>query len=572
MLDRTAQPRLDPQALDRLGIHLRREEGHGIAPAGLGAVHGRIGMLQQGIGRVRVPRVDADAQTGADEQFMPVQRHPLRQHVQDLLRHRHDVAHLRHVGQHQHELVAPQPRHGVSLAHTGGQAFGHGLQQLVAVAVAEAVVDGLEAVQIEHHHPGDAVGTPGVDQRLRQPVGEQVPVGQTREGVVGGLALQCGGAEADDFALLGQRVRHAVERDHDLAQFAARIGCPDRLVELAGIQTRDAQHQPRRLTPHGELPQARRPEKHQQRHQQHARQRTAEGSIHLGMQLVLRHAQHQAQAGVAGPRQRRTGPDARLRTAAQRPGWQPGGAGQHQTPGRGIHRQSGRMGTGVVHDEGSIVIPDLDIHLLEGQGRRHRTPVVVQVQRRQHDEAQPPLRIPHGVGDLQHGLAGQPADHRLDHMASGRERAPEIPAVIEVEPAAAAQRVAVQLPVRPDRQQAGVLRVFAQHFGQEDRAGVDVRQTQLRHPRQTEEQLCGAADLVVQIAGEQRGSSVELCAHLGQGRGTLFEQHPDHGHQRQQRGHHHQPEDAGAQAHGAGAASTNPCRTLTTLVPTSATA
>ncbi len=50
------------------------------------------------------------------------------------------------------ELVAPQPGDGVVTPGAGLQPFGHLHQQLVADAVAQTVVDGLEVVEVEEHH------------------------------------------------------------------------------------------------------------------------------------------------------------------------------------------------------------------------------------------------------------------------------------------------------------------------------------------------------------------------------------------------------------------------------------
>ena len=50
------------------------------------------------------------------------------------------------------ELVAAETRRGVRRARAVGQAGGRGAQQLVAGGVADAVVDGLEAVEVDEEH------------------------------------------------------------------------------------------------------------------------------------------------------------------------------------------------------------------------------------------------------------------------------------------------------------------------------------------------------------------------------------------------------------------------------------
>ena len=83
---------------------------------------------------------------------------------------------------------SPPRRATVSLAAAGSrQAPADVDEQLVAGAVAEAVVDDLEAVEVEEQH-GDARPALGARQGLREPVDEERPVGQAGERVVEGLA------------------------------------------------------------------------------------------------------------------------------------------------------------------------------------------------------------------------------------------------------------------------------------------------------------------------------------------------------------------------------------------------
>ena len=54
---------------------------------------------------------------------------------------------------HQHgEFVAAKPRHHVVAAHAAGQSRAGFLQHHVAEQVADAVVDHLEAIQVEEQH------------------------------------------------------------------------------------------------------------------------------------------------------------------------------------------------------------------------------------------------------------------------------------------------------------------------------------------------------------------------------------------------------------------------------------
>ena len=88
------------------------------------------------------------------------------------------------------ELVAAESRDGVVAADRGGEPAPHRDEQLVAGVVAEAVVDDLEAVEVEeeHRHHGPAVaetGECGVEpldrERAVRQVGERVVEGEMTE-------------------------------------------------------------------------------------------------------------------------------------------------------------------------------------------------------------------------------------------------------------------------------------------------------------------------------------------------------------------------------------------------------
>ena len=85
------------------------------------------------------------------------------------------------VGQQNHELVAAQAGDHVGGAHLGLQARGHGAQHHVARVVPVAVVDGLEAVQVEQH------------QRMGQAVGQHARGALRQAGAVGQAGQRVGG-------------------------------------------------------------------------------------------------------------------------------------------------------------------------------------------------------------------------------------------------------------------------------------------------------------------------------------------------------------------------------------------
>ena len=429
-VDGAAQAGFQLQALGQGPHHFRREEGHGIAAVGLGAIHRRVGVLQQRVGRFAVARIDGDAQAGVDRQQLPADFHRLGQGAENLLRHRHDVGDFGHVAQHHDELVAAQARHGVALAHAFAQAVGHGPQQLVALAMAETVVHGLEAVEVEHQHASDAMGAPGVHQRLLEPVGQQVAIGQQGQRVDVGLVLERFRIAGDLDALPFERTGHAVECAHHLAEFAARIGRADARAVIAGIQARNGLHQARRLAPDGKFAEHGCHHEDQDGGHGQPEQRPPELAFDVLVEIGFRHADRQAQPGVALAGQEGPDPDVRVVVFADHRRVVRRGT-EHEGFFGGADRERRRIWSRMVHDDRTIAVPYLEMHAREGQGRRDRLPVGIHVQRPQQHVAQRAVRRSHRIGDLQHALAGQPADRRLHDRAAGGKRLLEVLAIVQ---------------------------------------------------------------------------------------------------------------------------------------------
>ena len=78
------------------------------------------------------------------------------------------------------ELVAAQPRDRVGLAQAVAEPLRHDRQQAVAGAMAEAIVDRLEAVEVEDHDREQALVAPRPGQRALEAVLEQRAVGEAR--------------------------------------------------------------------------------------------------------------------------------------------------------------------------------------------------------------------------------------------------------------------------------------------------------------------------------------------------------------------------------------------------------
>ena len=93
-------------------------------------------------------------------------------------------------GDEHHELVPTQPGDGVFGADERLDSFGHGHEQPVPGAVAHAVVDHLEAIEVDEEHDGTPA-RPGKGQDgLAEAVGEEYPVGKTGQCVVARLVSE----------------------------------------------------------------------------------------------------------------------------------------------------------------------------------------------------------------------------------------------------------------------------------------------------------------------------------------------------------------------------------------------
>ena len=110
---------------------------------------------------------------------------------------------VRHVGEHDGELVAADARYRVAVAHRLLQPQRHLLQQLVAAGVAQGVVDRLEAVEVDEQRRERHIAALGLHDDLRKVVGEQRAVGQPGQrvelGEVGrrfSLSMRCSAVDS----------------------------------------------------------------------------------------------------------------------------------------------------------------------------------------------------------------------------------------------------------------------------------------------------------------------------------------------------------------------------------------
>ncbi len=134
----------------------------------------------------------------------------------------------------QGELVAAQTRQGAEATTVGAQTVGQGQQQLVAGLIAELLVDPLEIIQADAEHRDAMLQASGVGENLVELLLQLLTVGQPRQEIVLGHALQ---------AVLGfmAQVRIALDRGQQLvggidpqAQLVFLMAFEQRNLMLAG--------------------------------------------------------------------------------------------------------------------------------------------------------------------------------------------------------------------------------------------------------------------------------------------------------------------------------------------------
>ena len=141
------------------------------------------------------------------------------------------------------ELVRAEARCRVVDPHRVDHPRGDLLQDLVAGRVAEAVVDGLEIVEVEEHD-GDARGLArGDGKRVLDAVGEERTVGQAGDRVVKRLVRK--------LLLEGRALAHIAAVEHDAAhvRIVEQIRGGDLELERAPVAVDDRAVE--RLRPHG---------------------------------------------------------------------------------------------------------------------------------------------------------------------------------------------------------------------------------------------------------------------------------------------------------------------------------
>ncbi len=151
-LDGAVQLVAGAQVVDRAVVFARVEQLGAVAAQLLGAVHRRVGVAQQRLGRVGAAARQRDADARGHEHLAFHERDRPRDRLGEPLRDELDGLLAGHVVAEDRELVAAEAGDDVVRAHGRAQPVGHGHEQAVAGRVTEAVVHHLEAVEVEEQH------------------------------------------------------------------------------------------------------------------------------------------------------------------------------------------------------------------------------------------------------------------------------------------------------------------------------------------------------------------------------------------------------------------------------------
>ena len=154
-LDAAGEVGLELEALEGAGVHLLLEELDAVLAPLLGEVHGHVGVAQHDLGRACPVVVDGDADAGGDDDLAAVDAERAAQVVEQP-QGEADRADLVAAGAPTSTANSSPPSRAAtsSLGRMWPSRSATPIEQLVADRVAEAVVDGLEVVEVDEQHAG----------------------------------------------------------------------------------------------------------------------------------------------------------------------------------------------------------------------------------------------------------------------------------------------------------------------------------------------------------------------------------------------------------------------------------
>ena len=190
VLDGRTQRGLQRVLLEPVRGQVGIEELIGVAPELLRPVHRDIGMLEQLFGCVAIVGVDRDADRRGDVDVMLLDLEGLRYGILQLRRDAIQGFRIFEILDDDHELVPAQPGEQIGFAQHVRKRRRDALQELVADAVSQRVVDVLEPVEVDEQNADPLAAALGLGNGLRQALLQQHAIRQARKGVAGREILQ----------------------------------------------------------------------------------------------------------------------------------------------------------------------------------------------------------------------------------------------------------------------------------------------------------------------------------------------------------------------------------------------
>src|ERR1019366_1184133 len=217
LFDRVLQNCLELESRGHRRQHLGLETYVAVPPIALGAIHGNVGVIQDLL--CRQPGTRGHADTGGDrDRGRPgaFERKWLSQGCQDTLTDQLGGVFGRDTVGDDDELVSAQTPQSVGFSKHLAETYSDGSQEVVTHAVAEVVVDRLELVEVDEEDRSLGTKTPVANQKLLDPVDDEVSVRQAGQDVVTRLEddLFLAGDErlVHQLALYLKGLSHAHER------------------------------------------------------------------------------------------------------------------------------------------------------------------------------------------------------------------------------------------------------------------------------------------------------------------------------------------------------------------------
>lgn len=159
-------------------VEVRAVQAVLVAPRALGGIEGEVGVAHERLGIGIVKGKEGDAEAAGNAHHLSIAYIDGRaQCLQNALTEGFHVIHAFYVDEEDGELVPTQAGERIHRPQDGLHLSGQLLQNLVSGAVPVAVVDLLEAVEIEQRHPEQPFLPPGMATGVFQAVEKQGAIG-----------------------------------------------------------------------------------------------------------------------------------------------------------------------------------------------------------------------------------------------------------------------------------------------------------------------------------------------------------------------------------------------------------